>query len=92
VTRFDSGSLDCDHPRLRRSLGCSGSSSHSRSECAGHWWDEDVAARRAELEGLKNRASSSDGVTADTDATVSEFFARTRKDVAAITEVSVPIC
>lgn len=42
----------------------------------------------AELNALKDTASGPDGVITDTDATVSEFFAKRKDDVAAITEVS----
>jgi hypothetical protein len=42
------------------------------------------------LESLKNRARDSDGAVAG--ATVSEFVVRKKNEVAAITEVSVPVC
>lgn len=52
-----------------------------------HWWDEDVTALRTEVDALKTGACDSDGAIAVKDATISEFFARKKEEVAAITEV-----
>jgi hypothetical protein len=57
-----------------------------------HWWDEDVTALTAELDALKNCGCGPDGVVVHTDAAVSEFFERKKKEVAANTEVSFLIC
>ena len=91
MVRFDSGLLNCTRlgTLTKCFLGCSGS-----LNCTGHWWDEDVTALTAELESLKNHAHDSDSIAAVTGATatVSELVVRKKNEVAAITEVSVPVC
>ena len=52
-----------------------------------HCWDEDVTALSTEVDALKTGACDSDGAVADKEATISEFFARKKEEVAAITEV-----
>jgi hypothetical protein len=59
--------------------------------CTRHWWDEDVAAFKTELNALKNTTVDSDGNIADVGANVLAFLARKKEGVAAVTEVS-PTC
>ncbi len=57
-----------------------------------HWWDEDVTALSTEVDALKTGPCGSGGAVADKEAAISEFFARKKEEVTAITEVCLRVC
>ncbi len=59
-----------------------------RTVCTRHWWDEDVATFKAELNEAKCPDGAPDGGIADVGDSVLAFLARKKEEVTAITEVS----